>query len=116
MPARMAGAAVFTEVVASMAAAFTLARFTMDLADFMVADGTVAQRASTMVSATATVATGTTAGEAGDMAGRGVSGWEGLTIHMDGTIIRATATTAPAKPAPRRTGTTAPIPRATTPT
>jgi hypothetical protein len=74
MPARMAGAAVFTEVVASMAAAFTPARFTVDLADFMVADGTVASGASTMVSATARAATGTTAGEANDTAGGGVAG------------------------------------------
>ena len=116
MPARMAGAAVFTEVEASMAAAFTPARFTVDLAAFMAAYGTVAQRASTMVSATATAATGTTAGAAGDTAAGGVTGWEGLTIHMDGIIIRTTATTVPAKPAPRRTGTTAPIPPATTPT
>ena len=83
MPARMAGAAVFTEVVASrvavftevvasMAAAFTPAHFTVDLADFIAAYGTVAQRASTMVSATATAATGTTVGEAGDTAGGGV--------------------------------------------
>src|SRR6516165_7697757 len=106
MPARMAGAAVFTEVVASraavftevvasMAAAFTPAHFTVDLADFIAAYGTVAQRASTMVSATATAATGTTAGEAGDTARGGVTGWEGITI-------RTTATTAPANPAPRR--------------
>jgi len=97
MPARMAGAAVFTEVVASraavftevvasMAAAFTPAHFTVDLADFIAAYGTVAQRASTMVSATATAATGTTAGEAGDTAGGGVTGWEGLTIHMAGLL------------------------------
>src|SRR5690348_3833873 len=71
------GAAVFTEVVASMAAAFTPARFTVVLADFMVAEGTVASGASTMVSATATAATGTTAGEANDTAGGGVAGWGG---------------------------------------
>jgi len=47
-------AAVFTAAVASMTAAFTPARFTVDLADFMAADGMVASRASTMVSATAT--------------------------------------------------------------
>ena len=58
MPARMAGAAVFTAAVASMTAAFTPARFTVDLADFMAADGMVASRASTMVSATATATTG----------------------------------------------------------
>jgi len=65
--ARMAGAVVFTE-----AAAFMAACFTAELADFMAADGTVASRASTMVSATATAATGTTVGEAGDTAGGGV--------------------------------------------
>ena len=79
----MAGAAVSTEVVAStpavsMAAAFTLARFTMDLADFVAADGTMAQGASTMVLATTTAATGTTAGEAGDTAGGQVRGWRDL--------------------------------------
>ena len=69
MPARMAVAAVFTAAVASIAAvftaavasmtaAFTLARFTVNLADFMAADGMVASRASTMVSATATATTG----------------------------------------------------------
>ena len=125
MPARMAGAAVFTAVVAfiaavftaavaSMTAAFTLARFTVDLADFMAADGMVASRASTMVSATATATTGTTAGATGVTVGGGVMGSDGLTIHMDRITIRTTATTAPASPAPRRTGTTAPIPRATT--
>jgi len=87
MPARMAGAAVFTEVVASMAAAFTPAHFAVDLADFMAAYGTVAQRASTMVSATATAATGTTAGEAGDTAGGGVTGWEGLTQHLAELVL-----------------------------
>ena len=59
MPARMAGAVVFTPAAASMAAVFTRAHFTADLADFTAADGMVASRASTMVSATATTATGT---------------------------------------------------------
>jgi hypothetical protein len=80
MPAHMAGVAVFTEVVASMAAAFLPARTTADLADFMAADGTLASRASTVVSATGTAATGTTAGAAGVTAGGGVRGWEGITI------------------------------------
>src|SRR4029077_7352461 len=82
---RMAGAEVFTEVVVSRDAAFTPVRFMVDLADFMAAgftaDGTVASRASTMVSATATAANGTTAGVAGATAGGRVRGWEGLTIH-----------------------------------
>ena len=108
MPARMAGAAVFTAAVASMTAAFTPARFTVDLADFMAADGMVASRASTMVSATVTATTGTTASATGVTVGGGVMGSDGLTIHMDRITIRTTATTAPASPAPRRTGTTAP--------
>ena len=107
-------AAVFTAAVASMTAAFTPARFTVDLADFMAADGMVASRASTMVSATVTATTGTTASATGVTVGGGVMGSDGLTIHMDRITIRTTATTAPASPAPRRTGTTAPIPRATT--
>ena len=114
--ARMAGVGVFTEAAASMAAASTPARFAADLADFMAVDGTVALRASTMGSATRRAATGTTAGAAGATAGGGVTGSDGLTIHMGRITIRTTATTAPASPARRRIGITAPIPRATTPT
>ena len=95
---------------------YTPARFAADLADFMAVDGTVALRASTMGSATRRAATGTTAGAAGATAGGGVTGSDGLTIHMGRITIRTTATTAPASPARRRIGITAPIPRATTPT
>src|SRR6516164_964627 len=80
------------------------------LEGFTQAGSTVASPARTMASAASMKATGFMAGAADAMAGGGVTGWDGLIIHM----VMTMATTTTASLTPTRPGTTAPILQAIT--
>jgi len=96
----MAVAAVSTAVADSMVA---------DLAGSMVAGSMAADSIPDLGDSTAA---GSMAANLEGSAAAYFSGW-GIRTDMDGIIILTTATTT-ANPAPRRSGTTAPIPRAIT--